>query len=271
MIFKRILWLFERAGSGIPNSLTGKYEFCNDTLVGYVVKVPLVSNHGLCVQARREGRVIATWPLDPWGAGDRTPFKIPIDGRFSAREVVCDTITIVANTARGDTGTITMDAANRFDFIRDFFGEPAETELDLNFTRGGNAGPYLGIGWYGASDSFTCTVDYDSLIHFVMPSKPGKYLLRMRYSSYIFSEHRPNQTLGIYFNETQIGEIISQETDSVFRELEIVSAPELLGLAVTLRLHHPDAERPCDHGDSADTRRLSFAFRHITIVRVANS
>jgi len=194
---------------------------------------------------------------------------MPIEGRFSPEEILYETVTLIARTDRGDTGVIKMEGAARFELTRMVLGGKVETLFDLDFTRQGNACPNLGKGWSVSEPDFTCTLDDNSFIHFQSPAAFGTYMLRMRFSPFIWKT-LPIQTLDAYVNETQVDEYSTSAEGIVFHQGSFDGAVFHATAKSTIRLHHPNAGRFSEHYETADSRRMAFAFRRISLVRVVS-
>jgi len=193
-------------------------------------------------------------------------FVIPFLGRFTAAEILYETVTIVARTDRGDTGVIKMEGAARFELTRIVLGTQLDTVLDVDFTRNGNARPNLGEGWSVAEDDFTCTLNDNSFIHFPSPPAQGTYTLRLRFSTFIW-DTLPVQALETYVNETQVDVFTTVLPGIVFHEISFAGAVFATTADSAIRLYHPGAGRYCDHYETTDARRLAFAFRRISLGR----
>jgi acetyltransferase-like isoleucine patch superfamily enzyme len=145
---------------------------------------------------------------------------------------------------------------------------PEVVILNLDFSRGGNARPYLGAGWSDAETDFTWTENDDSYISFDTPREPGTYVMRITASGIINKPDLPTRQLTVFINTMQVAHIVCDVADQQFNEFKFTH--EAFGAAphTTLRLHHPDAVRPSDLGPSADTRRLAFSLKHLTLVHL---
>jgi hypothetical protein len=182
-------------------------------------------------------------------------------------ELVQETVILEAVSQYGATGILTLDSATKTELIRAHFGRPAETILDLDFSRNGNARPNLGDGWSHAEERYTWGKDDNSIITFAAPSNLGPYLLRIRFGTFL-TPMITGQLLDVYANEKFIGGFVADNLRPEFRELELQPDAFEGSKISTLRLHHPHAGRPCEHGGNAkDERRLAFAFYRLTIVR----
>jgi hypothetical protein len=72
----------------------------------------------------------------------------------------------------------------------------------------------------------------------------------------------------LFLNDTLIGTSCRSEPFMQFEEFRVTSTLFEGVARSVLRLHHPDAYRPCDLGDSRDSRRLAFSFKRIWLVRL---
>jgi hypothetical protein len=145
---------------------------------------------------------------------------------------------------------------------------PATMLFDLDFSRDGNARPYLGAGWSGAEPDYTCTEDDDSFVTFTTPLKAGTYALRMTAGALIFKPSVPIQELTVFIDETHVGQITYFDGFTQFNELKFGSDAFAQTPQTVLRLHHPGAIRQSDLGPHPDKRRIAFTFKRLTLVHL---
>jgi len=255
---------------GVPGRLSGIFDIRDGMLVGYVEKIHGMSHTGTTIEVWRQHVRIASVPVSADTGHGKMPFKLAIEGRFTVAELVVETVRLNARNARGDTGPITLDGATQLELIRDHLGIPVEPIIDLDFTRDGNARPYLGAGWSGAENNFTWTEGDDSLVHFPTPRTAGPYLLRLRTAAFL-SVMITAQKLDIYVNEELIAATMIDGQLAEFREFRFDGSLFGTEATTTLRLHHPFAGRPSEHHGTGDARRLAFSFRRLSIVRPLNT
>ncbi len=267
---KRLLGWTWGDDAGFAGALTGTYDLYGDTIRGVVEFELPDSRRGLEVQALRYGNPIAACPVEPGGGGSKLRFELPMLGRFTAADLAHETVIIAARNPRGDSGTLGLEGSTRLELIRTYLGVPAETIIDLDFTRHGNARPFLGKGWSNAEDTFTWTEDDDSFIHFRTPAAPGPFLLRMRLVASI-AAFVPIQLMQIHLNEAVVATFTESDPAEQFREFRLTGESFAGTTESHLRLHHPYAVRPRDHhASSTDGRRLAFRVKRLSLVRVLN-
>jgi len=248
--------------------MVGRYDITGAFITGVVGKVQGVKNGSIWIQARRRGKVIAEY-LVPASKDGWLHFKMPIEDRFTVEEVARDAVAINCVNSRGDAGLLTLDGNTRLQLIRQYMGVPVEPVLDLDFSRSGNARPYLERGWSASEPAYTWTIDEESTIRFKSPSPPGPFLLRMTYSSFI-TEFVPLQPLDCYINEHMIASFTEDNRKVTFREFR-VNAGIFQGVEESvIRLAHPFAAAPNKFANVKDNRRLAFCFQTLSILRVLN-
>jgi hypothetical protein len=254
-------------GDGLRGALSGEFDIKNDTISGWVRRVPLVSNGNILVQAIRGHNVIADCvaqhPDERWRVG----FTMPMDERFALAELARESIRITAVNERGDTGLLTLDGVTRLELIRRYMGVPVDPVFDIDLSRGGDAQPYLGTGWADPERSFRWMLDEDSFVHFKSPPTESEYFLRLKYSAFI-SDFTPIQPLDIYVNENLLASFTEQNYILSFREFRF-SGECFSGVDnSTMRLHHPGAARPSDVKGVPDRRRLSLCLARLGLMRI---
>jgi hypothetical protein len=266
-ILARLAGLVVPAGAAIPGGLKGSYDIQGDIITGAVVGIPFTSPAGMRVEAVRNGSVIASCGTGTPGRDGLLPFNMPMAGRFTAREIVCDAVTLTARSARGDTGLLKLNGATQLGLIREHLGASVEILFDLDFSRDGNASGFLGRGWSSPQARATWMIDDESEIRFDSPAAAGSYALRMKFEAFV-TPLVPIQLLDIYANGALVAALTTNDGRTCFRELPLDAPPFAAAAATTLRLYHPYAARPSDFSLTADTRRLSFGVHRLTLVRL---
>lgn len=258
----------ERTRFGMPNALYGYFEIRVDRIVGWVKDVYNCDVSDVQIDVLVRSRHIASVAATAQPENRRFVFSLPIEDRFTSDDLVREEVIIIARDSDGNSGRILLDGATQLELIREHLAEPAAVILDLDFSRGGNARPYLGDGWSGTEDNFTWTEDDDSFISFDAPNESGNYVLRMTTGSLIRKPHLPTQRLNLFINAMQIAYVVCDEAHAQFHEFRFTQDVFAGASRATLHLHHPDAVSPSDLGESQDKRRLAFNFKRLTIVRL---
>jgi hypothetical protein len=252
----------------LPSGLSGSFELRVDRLVGSITDGFGTRADNVRINVMQNGALIDTIQAEPQRAHGRFIFSYPIDGRFGGRDLVNESVQLIAGDSDGNRGRLQLDGAAQLELLREHMGIPSITVLDLDFSAAGNARSYLGNGWSGTETDFTWTEDDDSFITFETPSEPGTYLLRMTMGAIMNRAQRQAQDLLVYLNEELIAPIALNEGHVQFVEQRFPS--NLFGShdRSTLRLHHPHPLRPCDLGPTDDRRRLAFNFKRLSLARL---
>lgn len=257
-----------RAQPVVEGTLSGYFELRLDRIVGWATDGFDSAVTGMRVELLRHGRVLAGCDAVREPEHKRFAFSLPVAGLFTGAELVTEDVTVMAYDSRGATGRVLLDGAAQLELIRDHLGAPAVTVLDLDFSREGNAKPYLGAGWSGAERDFTWTADIDSFVNFDAPREPGQYALRLTAGTVIHRPEVPRQNLAIFLNETQIARFVYTEGHVQFQESKFDHHAFGTAPRATLRLHHPEAVRPSDLFGKPDQRRLAFNCKRLSIARL---
>ena len=143
-----------------------------------------------------------------------------------------------------------------------------DCDLTIDFAASGNSLAFLGGGWARSEDRFTWGIGAES--HLLLPRLEwaDEYVLTLDVVPFIHAPELPSQRLIVSVNDTVVG-----STD--------LSRPALLGYRIptslarraermVVTLQHPDAARPSDFSDNADTRSLAFALSEAKLYRVTN-
>jgi hypothetical protein len=269
----RLLGLWKRRGPTVDRlafdkALTGWFELRVDRIIGWATDGTGSRVDGMRIEAVRRGLVIASCPATPQPQHGRFAFSMPLEGVFTGADLVTERVTIVARDSDGNNGRLKLDGAAQLELIRDHLGVPCVGILDLDFSRDGNARPYLGAGWSGAEENYTWTEGNDSFIGFDTPAEPGTYALRFTAAALV-RKHEPwEQLLAVFLNDEEIGRRSETEGHARFQEFKFQHEAFGGTPRATLRLHHPGAVRPSDVDGTRDTRRLAFAFKRLSVVRL---
>ncbi len=271
-IFKK--WLGPRdrnANETAPEvygTLRGSFEFRFNQMVGWVDDPHGPAIGPLRIRIMRYNKLITSLELTRADRKSRYKFVIDATGLFHGRELLNDTIRVVAANAEGETGLIRLDGGSALELIHDHLGLPADPIVDLSFARGGNARNFLGEGWSAAEDEFTWTEGDDSYISIDRPEVEGPLAVRVSTGAFIHHPTVTSQILevsisGAFLFRTEFTFAHACFFETAFETSILPDANELL-----IRLHHPDACRPSDvFAKSRDQRRLAFSFRRFALVR----
>jgi hypothetical protein len=269
-----LLSLFNRR-SAAPNPwlrggspLTGSFELRVDRIVGQATDNQGATADSMVIEVMRRGRVIASCPATRHPHQPRFDFSLPIEGRFTAKELVIESVIVIARDSSGNRGHLRFDGATQLELLREHFGVPADVILDLDFSRDGNARPYLGAGWYWTGPDSTWTENLDSFISFDTPAEPGTYALRFTAGAFVAKPEPSRQVLDVFVDARQIDGFRFTEGHAQFRECKFSHEVFTASPRTTLRFHHPDAARPSDIVGNKDTRCLAFYFKRLTLVRL---
>jgi hypothetical protein len=254
------------------SSLIGWFIPREDTLTGWARDEYGIVARSMVFEVTRDGQVIAscpgTWQPEQQHEPGRFNFSLPIDGRFTRKDLVIESVTVIARDSFGNRGRLRLDGTAQLELIREHLGVRAEVILDLDFGRDGNARPYLGAGWYGPDAEATWTQDDDSFISFDAPTGPGTYALRLTAGAFVRRPDPPQQDLDVFVNTSQIASLVYRGWQ--FRSEECKFSHEAFASSsrTTLHFHHPGAARPSELYDSTDNRCLAIHFKHVTLVRL---
>ncbi len=250
-----------------PGTLEGKFEFRNGRITGEFEDLHDLKESDISVLAIRQDKPILSAKAEQIGKTNRYRFEMPLNDAFSPADFVSEKVTIAARSPLGATGTLRLDGASGLELIREYFSAPAESLCDIDFTKGGNSRDYLGKGWSGPEQDFTWTEDEDSFLRLPTLTHPGQHALRLVTGAMIRKPFAPTQFMQLYLNGDLIDTQSINEGAAQFYEAKFAGEP-FCSQPLELRIHHPDAARPCDISQtSKDTRRLALAVKRLTLVR----
>ncbi len=144
-----------------------------------------------------------------------------------------------------------------------------ECDVTISFASSGNSLAHLGGGWARAEPAFTWSVGVES--HLMLPLlKPAdEYILTLDVIPFIHVPEVPGQRLAVSINDTVVGSCtLTRPTLLGYR---IPTAVARGAEQVVVTLHHPDAVRPMNFGDSGDERDLALALSEVKLYRVRNA
>lgn len=265
--------IFRRGGAApkpisVPNTLYGYFELRADRIVGWVQDAHGSKAATMQIEIFLRGSLIASFAATKQPEQRPFVFSFPVENRFTAAELVKEEVFIRARDSDGNNGRMLLDGATQLELARETLGVPTVVIFDLDFSRGGNARPYLGAGWSGTEADFTWTENDDSFVNFDTPAEPGTYVLRMTAGAVVRKPELPEQDLALFIDATPIAQITQTEPHAQFQECKFEHQAFAGGPRATLRLHHPGAVRPSDLAPTTDTRRLAFGFKRLTLARL---
>lgn len=255
--------------NGMTGRLSGYYDLRGGRIVGSVIpELGATIKGAMEVVVTRRGKTIATFDADLEPAAGRFHFEFATDGLLTGDDLVHERVKLKARNFRGDACELKLDGATQLELIRDHLGVPADTVVDIDFTRGGNAEPYLGKGWSGPGIFERWTVDDDSWLSFDTPVPAGEYRLRLTMSPYLRAPEIDRQNMRVFVNDALLETLMLVSPGMQFNEFKLAS--EVLQRSPVTRLwfHHPGAVRPSDFEGTTDRRRLAFAFKRLWLVRL---
>jgi hypothetical protein len=257
-----------RKAISVPNTLSGYFELRVNRIVGWSKDGYGSDAATMQIEVFVRGGLIASFAATKQPEQQRFVFSFPVDGRFTTVELVREDVLIMARDSDGNNGRILLDGAAQIELARETLGVPATVIFDLEFSRGGNARPYLGAGWSGEEAEYTWTENDDSFISFDTPTDSGAYALRMTAGAAVRRPERPTQDLEVFIDTTQVADIVYYFAHVQFNECKFAHDVFAGEPRTTLRLHHPGAVRPSDMGPSTDRRRVAFSFKRLTLIRL---
>jgi hypothetical protein len=250
-----------------PGTLEGTFEYRNGRITGDFEDLHDLKESDISVLAIRQEKPILSAKAEQIGKTSSYRFEMPLNDAFSPAEFVTEKVTIAARSPLGASGTLRLDGASGLELIREYFSAPAETLCDIDFTKGGNSRDYLGKGWSGQEQDFTWTEDEDSFLRLPTLTHPGQHALRLVTGALIHKPFVPTQFMQLYLNAELTDTQTIDEGAAQFYEAKFAGEP-FCSQPLELRIHHPDAARPCDISQtSKDSRRLALSVKRITLVR----
>jgi hypothetical protein len=250
-----------------PGTLEGTFEYRNGRITGELVDRHDLKESAISVLAMREEKPILSAKAERIGNTNRYRFEMPLNNAFSPADFVSEKVTIIARSPLGATGTLRLDGASGLELIREYFSAAAETLCDIDFTKGGNSRDYLGKGWSGQEQDYTWTEDENSFLRLPTLTHPGQHALRLVTGALINKPFVSSQFMQLFLNGELIDTQSINEGAAQFYEAKFAGEP-FCSQPLELRIHHPDAARPCDISQtSKDSRRLALAVKRLTLVR----
>jgi len=130
-------------------------------------------------------------------------------------------------------------------------------EAAFVFGHVGNLGGALISGW-SVEEGYAWAVGKESLLSLPLPGHDGGLTLRLAVHPLIYPGVRPFQRLILSAGDEEIGSFTLTKRGPI----DVPLPPHLTRgrRDILLTLRHPDAIRPCDAGDSRDTRELAICF-----------
>jgi hypothetical protein len=142
--------------------------------------------------------------------------------------------------------------------------EPPPARTDTVFGREGNALDRTGYGWSAPENGFTWSIDDRSLLTIENPGAANEYWLEMEVVPYVAPPAVKSQSLRIAIN----GEVVHTFDPLARGRVGCTVPARLLNGAekVEIVMDHPEAASPMAVAGERDDRRLSIAFRTLSLV-----
>jgi|GEM_PF-1892007 len=142
----------------------------------------------------------------------------------------------------------------------------APARIDAVFGVDGNATNLMGFGWSKPENGFTWSIEDRSLLTLPQPPDAADYWLEMDVVPYVAPPVVGRQSLTVTINGSEV-----HRFDPVTRGMVGCAVPGSLvrgRQAVEILMDHPMAASPRDVAGEQDERRLSIAFRGLSLVCV---
>jgi hypothetical protein len=138
----------------------------------------------------------------------------------------------------------------------------------IDFGAGGNCEGVGKAGWSVAEPRFRWMIGAESELRFDERFVDGDYIIELELIPFVRPPVLPSQRLTVCVNGTVIGQSsVAAKARLGYR----IPAAALAGRdSTSVLLSHPDAARPCDFGESKDTRTLSLAVQQLRLSRIVD-
>lgn len=135
----------------------------------------------------------------------------------------------------------------------------------LNFTIGGNAGPYLGAGWGQPEDGMTWTDGPNARLQMLVKPPVSDVSLVLSCFPFLGEGAIPYQELTVFVNFLRVGFAVVAEPS----EIEIPIPKSVFKEPLTLiDLYIPKATSPEAIGTGSDVRQLGLAVNRVMMMQV---
>jgi hypothetical protein len=253
-----------RHAIAVPNTLEGYFELGIDRIFGWVGTRYGPGPFGVRVKILLRGKLIGTAAVEREDNSTRAKFSFPIKNRFSAKELLNEQVTLLAEDGEGNSGRIALDGAAQLELIREFMGRPSTVVFDMDFGDRGNARPFLRSGWSGTEANWTWSEGTESKIVFPRPSQTGRYALQFTAGCFLYQPHISSQEITVSIDGAFLARDVRRRSEPQFFECQFNSDVFSDEIETTLTLGHSDVRDPAEFG-GPDDRRLAFCFRRLTL------
>lgn len=127
----------------------------------------------------------------------------------------------------------------------------------IDFTRGGNSAPWLGIGWAEAEPHGSWTVGEHATLRLPGRANPPACTMALLVRPYLAPPRRPFQDLLLYLNEVRV--LARRLTGAGTIRFAIPDGAVARFAPITLRLRCPGATSPRSLGMGGDPRPLGVS------------
>jgi hypothetical protein len=264
---RKLLSIQSHGQARVPGTLEGIFSYQPGRIEGEIIDLHNIHASEITVTVARGDKEILSHVCERVGKSERYRFIFPTNNSFNPAELISEKVSVTARSALGHSGKLRIDGASGLELIREYFGVPAETICHIDFTKYGNSGEYTKQGWLQPGPEHSHTCDYDSFVRLPTITKQGKYALRFVSGALLKPPFLPTQLVQMYLNGDLIWTEEFKMGPSQFFEIGLLADP-YLGKPLELRVHHPDAARPCDLSETnTDTTLIALSVKRLTLIR----
>ncbi len=195
-------------------------------------------------------------------------FSIDVGTELTSDDILHDRVAVFALDRVGARYALKISGAMQLSYIREVFGQAAETELLIDFSQEGNSRKYVREGWYNPEAGHTWTKGKSSVVEVPLLEPNGFYSLECLLWPFVVPGAINDQQFAISVG----GSLIQRASVRIGHNLVECEVPSDIAASASLvvRFDHPDAARPYDYTQSQDKRELALAFKSLKLLRKAH-
>lgn len=251
---------------------SGMFHVTETRCHGTVRDLAYARGEPVVVSLHRKNRELARFAFAEVRGQGNYLFSFPLAGLVTPDEFLRDEVRIVATNTLGFAAPLKLSGESMLDLINQHMGPRGETLANVQFTLDGNAASFIGEGWSHQEDTLRWSEGPRARLSAACAVREGdRLMLTVLAHPFTALPVLREQRMEMRMNGVDIHSASIGPGDNTYQKISVPSRDVGGCSTVELTFGFPDAARPCDVVDgSRDARRLGFAFRRLTLMRLAD-
>jgi len=243
--------------------LTGVFDYSSDMITGWTVDRWRPLERDLTVSVLRGDEVISqTHVCGPGEVGWR--FQMALGGRVSGPDILYERVRVLVRDRVGRSQALRLEGSTQLQLIQEYFSDPVEPLVDIDFRKGGNSEAFLGTGWSFPETTHRWTLGVQSGVALRMPPTDRDCYLTILAWPFTVLGMITQQRLEVMVNQFEVGRF--NVAHQSFLRCPVPSGLLKGQQLVEIGFRHPDAASPVQMKVGDDPRQLALAFKRLKLL-----